>query len=349
MRAILILLIASLAGAVPGVAFAFTLGAPEVLSRQGEPLLLRVPLNMTANESGVRVSLAAESVYSALGYFYPLSLRAARIEIKDFEGRRIIEITGGSPRGDTMPVVMDITTSTGSVVRHFTVNLPEPMQTGGKTAAALSLPAKPAVASPQPKAGAATAAGSFAFQDMLIQQRIDQIKEAESDVAEKVGRLNDTVKGLVASIAISMEDTRRLQENINNRLEERFSRDDLTWFAGSAVVGFVMAMLIFGGRRRGLQAGMRVRLVGHGDHPIEGEFVRLVTDKSKPLPYRIADMMAGVPKTVEIRALQNKQHPQKAVQNTSAGGGLTLVEDAAPVHNGALTLEPIADQTAMRH
>ncbi|MBE7540577.1 MAG: hypothetical protein KJZ92_15485 [Rhodocyclaceae bacterium] len=343
MRYVLAMIAALLGSAIPGASSAFTLGTPEVLTRQGEPLRLRVPLNLTGNETGVRVALAAEGVYAALGYFYPQSLRNANAEVKDAGGKSVIEITGGAPRGPLLPVVMDISTNTGSVVRHFTVQLPE-QGAAQSTATPSSAPAvKRAQVTPTVASGSAQ--GSFAIQDMIIQQRIDSIKEAETEVASKIDGLNNTVTGLVTSIAISMDDTRKVQESINRRLEERFSRDDLTWFAGSAVIGFVIAMLLFGGRRKGLQAGMRVRLVGHGQQPIEGEFVRLVTDKNKPLAYRIADMMSGVPKTMEIRALaddrgpvvEEAQHPQQ------------LDNFSRPETARTLALEPIAEHAGLRH
>lgn len=353
-------IVAAMLALAPAMACAFTLGEAEVLTRQGEPALLRVPLRVGPEDAGLRAAMAAESVYAALGYSFPQSLAKARVEVKEVDGRKVIEIAGYGPtKAVVLPIVLDVTTSQGSVVRHFTVAVPEARAAQG----AAPLVAAPVTAQSARKAAVAPVAAGpnpVALADALIQQRLDQMKDQESDITTRIdaldksiGSLDTSVKAMVASVTVSMEQSRvqqaTLHQSLSQQLGERFQRDDALWFVAAAGIGFLLSLAIFGSKGRSLESGMRVRLVGHGPQPIEGEFVRMVTDTSKPLPYRIADRLAGVPRTLEFRVATD------APKETKAGTKTNRVAGSDPLELAGVTLSPTimgldtSHATAARH
>lgn len=305
---------------------AFVLGSPQLISPAGSPTLVRVPVTLDKDETSVKAEIAPESVFSALGYFYPQSLRNAVVRYKS----GMLEISGGrAPKGDVLPIVLEIATNRGSVVRHFSVDLPK------ADSEALREQIKPVVVPDAPVKRASTG-NSTAHLDVLMQQRIDALQRTESEMSTRLKLVEGAIAQTLTKVDLAVNNTNHVLE----ATESRAGRNDVLFLGGATIVGFLLAASLLGGRGS-LSSGTRVRLVGYGKNPIEGEFVRMISDEKKPLPYRIADRIVGVPRMVEFRAFTSDsaigdRASLPSVENISAGS--LQIQSETPVEEARLEL-----------
>jgi len=313
-------------------AAAFSLGAPEVLSRMGEPVHLRIPVSLANDEADLRAAMADPSIFKALGYTYPRSWQKLAMAVHQTPQGTFLDISGGLTSLSSVPVVLDITTNRGKVVRHFSATLldkqlatpktadaPAPVPQPGKAAENKSAPTvKQAALAPTPVVAEAVATRAYDFEENL-NKRLD--------------RLEATLSEAVVGVTTALAETRIAQENASARA----TRDDVIWLGGAALAGLLIGGAIFGGRRSGIQTGVRVRLVGYGRKAIEGEFVREVRDRNKPFAYRLADMIAGGPKTVEFRPLETTMGKQIETQGKQLIDNVPSEPAPAPVGSAEMS------------
>lgn len=299
-----------------GHSFAAKLGTPQVLMYQNEKVSIDIPIELGAGEQLVRVGVANERVYGALGMSFPQSLRAAVVSIRDRQGNPVIHLAGGVPKGDALPVVLEIDTSSGQAVRQFVAAIPAKAKSVAAPEAATPKVVKSAVAT---AVGAATSHSAE-----LVRQNIDAAFDVRmTAINDSIARVAEGIKEVTAEFKRDNQARERqvaaLMAMVPPPKQETPWLDDLTMMGGAAILGISLAAAWFVGSRPKLPVGTSVFLVGPGRTPIEGKFVRVTSASyGKPLPYRLADMLTGAPKRIELVWSEDEVSKERSVETLAA-------------------------------
>ncbi len=282
---------------VAGPSLAAKLGTPQVLMKQNERVSIDIPIELAAGEQLVKVAVAQERVYVALGMSFPQSLRSATVTIQDRQGNPVIHLAGGIPKGDSLPVVLEIDTSSGQAVRQFVAAIAPKAPVAATPRAAV----EPVAQKPK-TAPVATNAHAAEVVRPIVEAEFDARMVAIND---SIVRVAEGIKEITAEFkrdSLEREkQTAALLLLVPPPKQETPWIDDLTMMGGAAILGMSLAAAWFVGSRPKLPVGTSVFLVGAGRTPIEGKFVRVTSASyGKALPYRIADMVTGAPKRIEL-------------------------------------------------
>jgi hypothetical protein len=286
-------------------AFAAKLGTPQILMKKGERVSIDIPIELSPGEQLVKAAVAQSRVYGALGLVFPPSLQTATVSIRDSQGASVLHLAGGVSKADSLPVVLEIDTNNGQVVRQFLAPISQ--------VAATPHPAEPTMAA-TPRVTAEPLAEKKRKSQAPVTERAAETARQAAE-AEFEARM-DTINQSIARVAEGINDISAEFKRDNLAREKQTAAllllvpppkqetpwiDDLTLMGGAAILGMSLAAAWFVGSRPRLPAGTSVFLVGPGRTPIEGKFVRVTSQSyGKPLPYRLADLLTGAPKRIEL-------------------------------------------------
>ena len=272
-------------------AWAIKLSEPQVLMRQGEKVAIDIPVALALNEQLIGANIAPERVFSVLGLSFPQSLREATVTVVERGGTHFLHIAGGIPKGNVVPVVMEVSTNNGRTVRQFAAQIPPALE---PPPAAAPKPVK-TVTAPTPDHNTKNEK-LIAAEIILMEGAIARIEHEIATVSADLKKQNEDNERRMAALhaaVVSQLDATKSDATISG---------DILMTVIAGILGFSIAVAYYLGYRPAVPAGSRITLTGVGNYALEGECLRIVSEShDRPWAYRLADIMTGAPKRIEVK------------------------------------------------
>ena len=115
-----------IASGVAVCAHAVQLGPVSVHSRQGQPLVAEVPLDLGPGESQVSAKVAGEGTFSSLGFAYGPVIRSTSTKIVDRDGHKALQIfSAKAVEIPALNLVIEISSDRGMVAKTLSLSIPD--------------------------------------------------------------------------------------------------------------------------------------------------------------------------------------------------------------------------------
>lgn len=308
------LLVAILTVVASAPSWAIRLGAAHAGKSGNGGVAIEIPVELGEAESLARVAVASENVYRTLGILFPPGLRGASVVVAERGAGSAIRVSGTAPVAANFTLLLELDTNNGRVVRQMPVNVVSAEETGAPAkgegvrdeAANKKVKRAEKVAEPLAKVAKAPKAPvpdlvpvphltseDFNAQMETLNDSVGRVAVAVGHLADQMRKDSEVTAGALAAIQAATAPKVEPPKDIWGEYAP----------AGLAgLFGFLVGGLWFVGSRPRISAGSPVKVLSADGAPIEGELVRLAAPSDgKALPYRIADVLTGAPRRLEVR------------------------------------------------
>lgn len=312
-------LLAALAILMAAPAWAIRLG-PTHAVRAASGLAIDIPVEFGPAETLARVAIASENVYATLGLAFPAALRGASVVVADRGGASVIRVAGGSAPVASFTLLLELDTNAGRIVRQIPVSVlvadespvVEKVTPGDATKAVMARvdTKKPRAAErvreepvKSPRGTAPPSVGQPVTVPLTADefaQRMDELNTTVGRLAAAFGSLSDQMRKDAELTAGALATIQAATATKAEPPKDFYGEYAPIGVAG--VLGFLFGGLWFVGSRPRIASGSPVQVLSADGEPLEGELVRLASpSEGKALPYRIADVLTGAPRRIEVR------------------------------------------------